>query len=51
MATQQNGQANSNNSLATADKLFEFVWPFYEVGAEKVNTSTRIITVIGAYKN
>ena len=26
--TTQNGQTHSNNSLATADELFECVWPF-----------------------
>ena len=28
MTTSQNGQTHSNNSSATADKLFECVWPF-----------------------
>ena len=27
---QQNGQTHSNNSSATADELFESVWPFSE---------------------
>ena len=31
--TPQNSQTHSNNSSATADKLFECVWPFCEVGA------------------
>ena len=35
--TPQNGQTHSNNSSATADKLFEWVWPFCGVGAERVN--------------
>ena len=29
----QNGQLHSNKSSATADELFECVWPFCEVGA------------------
>ena len=28
----QNGQTHSNNSLATADELFECVWPFCKLG-------------------
>ena len=35
--TPQNGQTHSNNSSTTADKLFEWVWPFCGVGAERVN--------------
>ena len=31
--TLQNGQTHSNNSLATADGLFECVWPFCGVCA------------------
>ena len=27
-----NGQTDSNNMSATADELFECVWPFYGVG-------------------
>ena len=37
MPTPQNGQTHSNNMLAKADKLFECVLPFYEVGNERVN--------------
>ena len=33
MLTPQNGQTQLNNSLATADKLFERVWPVCGVGA------------------
>ena len=33
----QNGQTHSNNSSAVVDELFEFVWPFCKVGAERVN--------------
>ena len=29
----QNGQTHSNNSSATADELFERVWPFCKVDA------------------
>ena len=29
----QNGQTHSNNSSATADGLFDYVWPFCKVGA------------------
>ena len=31
-ANQQNGQTHANNSSATADELFEYVWPFCRVG-------------------
>ena len=31
--TPQNGQTHSNNFSATADELFECVWPFCGVGA------------------
>ena len=34
--TPRNGQTHANNSLAVADELFEFVWPFCGVGAEKL---------------
>ena len=34
--TLRNGQTHANNSLAVADELFEFVWPFCGVGAEKL---------------
>ena len=34
--TSQNGQANSSNSSAVADKLFERVWPFCRVGAQMI---------------
>ena len=34
--TPQNGQTRSNNSLVEADELFECVWPFCVVGAERV---------------
>ena len=33
----QNGQTHPNNSLATTDELFECVWPFCRIGAERVN--------------
>ena len=29
--TSQNGQTHSNNSSASADELFECVWPFCEI--------------------
>ena len=32
-AKPQNGQTHSNNSLATAKKLFECVWQFCRVAA------------------
>ena len=35
--TPHNGQTNSNNLSATAGKLFECIWPFFGVGAERVN--------------
>ena len=35
--TPQNGQTHSNNLSAIADELFECVWPFCGVGAERVN--------------
>ena len=31
--TPQNGQTRSNHSLAIADELFKYVWPFCGVGA------------------
>ena len=31
--TPQNSQAHSNNLTTAADKLFECVWPFCDVGA------------------
>ena len=34
--TPQNGQTHSNKSSATADDLFECVWPFCRVGAYRV---------------
>ena len=33
MSIPQNGQTHSNNSPATADELFECVWPFCKVGS------------------
>ena len=33
----QNGQTQWNNSSATADELFECVWPFSGIAALKVN--------------
>ena len=36
--TPQNGKTHSNNSSAVADQLFEYVWPFYGVGAWRVKT-------------
>ena len=32
-----NGQTHSNNSSATANELFECVWPFCKAGALRVN--------------
>ena len=34
--TPRNGQTHSNNSSAVTAELFEFVWPFCGVGAEKL---------------
>ena len=34
--TLRNGQTHSNNSSAVTAELFEFVWPFCGVGAEKL---------------
>ena len=34
----KNDQTNWNHSSATAGKLFEYVWPFCGVGAERVKT-------------
>ena len=42
----QNGQTQSNNSSANADELFECVWPFCRIGAQKV-IQKRGITFIG----
>ena len=39
MPAPQNGQTHSNNSLAKADKVFECVWPFCGVGAQRFNIS------------
>ena len=33
VSTPQNDQTHTNNSSATADELFECVWPFCGVGA------------------
>ena len=38
MPTPENGQKNSSNLLAVADKIFEGVWPFLGVGAEMVRS-------------
>ena len=38
----QNGQTYSNNSLPTADELFECVGPFCEFGAERFNQGSRL---------
>ena len=35
-ANPQNGQTHSNNSLVTADELFECAWPFCAVGAQRI---------------
>ena len=51
-----NGQAHSNNSSATANKLFECVWLFCGVGAYRVNwaeiypTETPILKELGILK-
>ena len=37
MPTAQNGQTHSSNLSVVADELFEFVWPFCEDGAWRVN--------------
>ena len=37
MPTPQKGQTHANNSLSTGDKLFEYVSPFFGVGAERLN--------------
>ena len=34
--TLQNGQTHSNNSSATADELFEYVWPYCRVVTQRV---------------
>ena len=36
--TPQTGQTYSNNSSVTAAELFKCVWPFYGVGAQRVNS-------------
>ena len=33
----QNGKTHSNNLSTVADELFEYVRPFCEVGAERIN--------------
>ena len=38
----QNGKTHLNSSLATADELFESVWPFCGVGAQRVKTLSNI---------
>ena len=40
--TPQNGQIHSNNSSATADELFECVWPFCGADAQRVKVSQRV---------
>ena len=35
--TRQNDQKHSNNSSVVADKLFQCVWPFGGVDAERIN--------------
>ena len=37
MRTPQNGQTHSNNLSATANELFECIWPFCGIGAESAN--------------
>ena len=36
MTALQNGQAHSSNSFTTANDLFECVWPYRGIGAERV---------------
>ena len=48
--TPQNGQTNSNNSSATANEMFDCVWLFWGVGAERVK-STLNIPVPSNYKD
>ena len=36
-ATPQNGQIHLKNSSATTGELFEYVWPFCGVDADRVN--------------
>ena len=33
----QNDQTHSNNSSASDNKLFEWIWPFCGVGAKRIN--------------
>ena len=33
----KNGQTHSKDSSAIADELFDYAWPFCEVGAYRVN--------------
>ena len=35
MPTPNNGETHSDNSSATADELFDCVWPFCGVGAKE----------------
>ena len=47
--TQQNGQTHLNDSLATADELFECVWPFCGVGTKTVgnlDTTTPLVEIL-----
>ena len=48
--TPQNGQTHSNNSSATAKEMFNCVWLFFGVGAERVK-STLNIPVPSNYKD
>ena len=42
MLTTQNGQTHSNNLSATAEELFVYVWPFWQVVASKVKVGVSI---------
>ena len=48
--TPQNGQTHSNTSSATANEMFDCVWLFFGVGAERVK-STLNIPVPSNYKD
>ena len=49
--TPQNGQTHSNNSSATADDLFECIWPFCMVGAYRVKNPVKTMqTLVDLYR-
>ena len=45
----ESGQTHSNNLLATADELFECIWPFCGVGAKRGNVLIVVIQANGFY--